>query len=154
MNYAKFEGKLHKKLWVECANTTTGLNGVLIQEKTKKSNYNKIFGRNLAFLKHLRVFGEKEIVMVHKQEGHKLKTEDRGKEAIFVGYLNNPTGDIFQFFNIATKQIKISRGVRWTRKFYADVNYIDITNYHQNSMINILDIREENEVSEKKRTRI
>ena len=41
--------------------------------------------------------------------------------------------------------MKISRDVRWTGKFYADGNYIKIPNYHQNSKINILDIREENE---------
>ena len=86
------------------------------------------------------------IVMVPKQEGHKSKIEDRGKEAIFVGYSNNHGRDVFQFFDIATKQIKISRDARWTGKFYADGNYINIPNYHQNSTINILDIREENEI--------
>ena len=35
MNYAKFEGELHKKLWAECAKTATDLDGVLIQEKRK-----------------------------------------------------------------------------------------------------------------------
>ena len=71
--------------------------------------------------------------MVHKQVGHKSKIEDGGKEAIFVGYSNNHAGDVFQFFDNATKQIKISRDVRWTGKFYTDGNYIDIPNYHQNS---------------------
>ena len=44
--------------------------------------------------------------------------------------------------------MKISRDVKWTGKFYADGNYIEISNYHQNSKINILDIREENEMLE------
>ena len=78
MIYAKFEGELRKKLSVECAKTTTDLTCVLIQEKNEKSNYEKMFGRNQAFLKHLRIFGEIGIVMVHKQEVHKSKIEDRG----------------------------------------------------------------------------
>ena len=41
--------------------------------------------------------------MVHKQVGHKSKIEDGGKEAIFVGYSNNHAGDVFQFFDNATK---------------------------------------------------
>ena len=42
--------------------------------------------------------------------------------------------------------MKISRYARWTGKFYADGNYIKIPNYHQNTKIDIMDIREENGV--------
>ena len=38
--------------------------------------------------------------------------------------------------------------MRWTGKFYADGFYFKITNYHQNIKIDILDIREEDEVLE------
>ena len=38
--------------------------------------------------------------------------------------------------------------MKWTGKFYADENYINIPNYHQNLRISILDTRNENEVSE------
>ena len=34
-------------------------------------------------------------MMVHKQEGHKLKIEDTGKETIFVGYSNQHADDVF-----------------------------------------------------------
>ena len=80
MNYAKFEGELRKKLGAECAKTATDLDCILIQDKNNKSNYEKMFGRNPAFLMHLRILGEMEIIMVHKQEGHKSMIEDRGKE--------------------------------------------------------------------------
>ena len=103
MNYAKFEGELYKKLWSGCAKTTTNLDGVLIQDKNNKSNYKKMFGRHPTFLKHLRIFGEIGRIVVHKQEGHKSKIEDRGKEAIFVRYSNTHAGDDFQFFDIAPK---------------------------------------------------
>ena len=106
MNYAKFEGELRKKLWAECAKTATELDDVLIQDKKNKCNYKKMFGRNLAFLKHLRIFGETGIIMIHKQEGHKSKIKDRGREAIFVGYSNMYAGDVFQFFDITTKGMK------------------------------------------------
>ena len=37
--------------------------------------------------------------------------------------------------------MKISRNVRWTGKFFANGNYAEIPNYHQNSKIYIPDIR-------------
>ena len=69
-----------------------------------------------------------------------------------VGYSNKHAGDNYGnnygFFDIVTKQINASRELRWTRKFYAEGNYINIPNNHQDSKINILDTRNENEVSE------
>ena len=67
---------------------------------------------------------------------------------LFLLDTNTHAGDIFRIFDFATKQMKISRDVKWTGKFYADGNYIEIPNYYQNSKINILDIREENEILE------
>ena len=95
MNYSKFEGELHKKLWGECAKTATDLDSILIQDRNNKSNYKKMFGRHPAFLKHLRIFGGMGIIIVHKQEGHKSKIIDRGKKAIFARYSNTRAGDVF-----------------------------------------------------------
>ena len=85
MSYAKFEGKLRKNLQAECAKTATDLDRVLIKDKNNKSHCKKIFGRHPAFLKHLKFFGEMGIIMIHKQEGHKSKMKDRGKEVILSG---------------------------------------------------------------------
>ena len=78
MNYAFFEGDLQQKLWAECAKTTTELDGILIQQRGKKSNYEKLFGSAPNYLRHLRIFGEIGVVMTPKQEGHKSKIEDKG----------------------------------------------------------------------------
>ena len=60
-------------------------------------------------LHYLHIFGEIGIVMTPKQEGHKSKTENKGKEAIFVRHSNDHTGDVYRFFNFTSKLIKISR---------------------------------------------
>ena len=54
-------------------------------------------------LHHLHIFEEIGIVMTPKKEGHKSKIENQGKEAIFVGYSNDHAGDIYRFFDLASK---------------------------------------------------
>ena len=94
-----------------------------------------MFGTTPNYLRHLRIFGEIGIVKIPAQEGHKSKIANRGKEAIFVGYSNNHTGDVYRFYDVESKRIKISRDVRWTGKFYANSDYVSIPNYDQNAMI-------------------
>ena len=109
-----FEGDLHQKLWAECAKTTIKLDRILIQHRGEKSNYEKIFGTTPNYLPHLQIFREIRIMMTPKQEGHKSKIENKGNEAIFVGYSNDHAGDLYGFYDIAFKQIKISRDVQWS----------------------------------------
>ena len=71
MNYAFFEGDLRQKLWAECAKTTMELDGILIQQRGEKSNYEKIFGFTPNYLCHICIFGEIGVIMTPKQEGHK-----------------------------------------------------------------------------------
>ena len=40
--------------------------------------------------------------MTPKQEGHKSKIENKEKEA-FVGYSNDHAGDVYRFFDLASK---------------------------------------------------
>ena len=63
--------------------------------------------------------------------------ENKGKEAIFEGYSNDYIGDGYRCFDLACKQIKMSRNVRWTGKSYASGNYVSIPNYNQNAVIKI-----------------
>ena len=58
MNYVFFEGDLCQKLCTECANTTTELEGILIQHREEKNNYKKMFGTTPNYLHHLCIFGE------------------------------------------------------------------------------------------------
>ena len=134
MNYSFFEGDLRQKLWAECAKITTGLDRILIQHRGEKSNYKKKFGTAPKYLRHLRIFGEIGIVLTPKQEGNNSKIENKGKEIIS----NDHAGDVYIFFNLASKQIKIGRDVRWTGEFYANRNYyISIPNYNQNATVKI-----------------
>ena len=135
MNYPFFEVDPCQKLWAECAKTTMELDGILIQQRVEKINYKKMFGTLPKYLLHLCIFGEIGIVMTPKQEGHKSKIENKGKKAIFVCYSNDHAGDIYRFFDLASKRIKVSRNVQWTGKFYANRDYISIPNYNQNATI-------------------
>ena len=75
--------------------------------------------------------------MITKQVGYVYKIENKGKEAIFVGYSNDHAGDVYRFFDLASKGIVISRDVQWTGKFYANGDYVSIPNYNQNATIKI-----------------
>ena len=121
----------------KCAKTTMELKGILIQHRGGKSNYANFFGTMPKYLCYLHIFGEIGIVMTPKQEGHKSNIENKGKEAIFVGYSNDQAGDVCRFFNLASKQIKITRDVRWTGKFCANGKYVSIPNYNQNTTLKI-----------------
>ena len=95
LNYGKFQGELRKKLWAECAKTTTDLDGILFGKKQNENNYMKMFKRNPGFIKHLRIFGEMGFILIHSQIVFKLKITDKGKEAFFVGYTTEHAGDIY-----------------------------------------------------------
>ena len=84
--YAKMEGEIRHKLWAECANTATHLDGILIPPNEKKSNYQKIHNKNPAFIHNLRLFGRVRIMLTHKQIGFKSKLDEKGSVGIFVGY--------------------------------------------------------------------
>ena len=77
----------------------------------REKHLQKHVGTTLNYLRHLRIFGEIGIVMTPKQEEHKSKIESKGKEAIFVGYSNDHAGDVHRFFDLASKQIKVSRDI-------------------------------------------
>ena len=111
MNYTFFEGDLCQKLWAERVKTTTELDGILIQHRGDKSNYKKLFGTMPKYLYHLCIFREIGIVMTPMHEGHKSKTENKRKEVIFAGYSNDHARDVYRFFDLASKQIKVNKDV-------------------------------------------
>ena len=96
-----------------------------------------MFGTTPNYLPHLHIFGELGIIMTPKQEGYKSKIGNKGEKAIFVGYSNDHAGDVYKFFHLASNQIKISRDVLWTGKFYINRDYVSIPNYNQNGTIKI-----------------
>ena len=52
-------------------------------------------------------------------------------------YSNDHVGDINRFFDLASKQMKISRDIQWTWKFYANRDFVSIPNYNHQTIIKI-----------------
>ena len=53
--------------------------------------------------------------MVVSHDGKKTRTkiEERGRTTMFVGYADDHTGDVSRLIHIKTRQIILSRDVRW-----------------------------------------
>ena len=58
-------------------------------------------------------FAEIAVVANHKRRSTKTKIEQRGKPAMFVGYANDHTGDVYRYTHLKTQQVIISRDARW-----------------------------------------
>ena len=129
------EGEIRHKLWAECANTFTHLDGILISPNEKKSSYQKTHTRNPAFINNLRVFGEVGIILTHKQIGFKSKLDEKGSVGIFVGYATEHGGDVYRMNRLTTQRVRISRDVRWLGKFHVEGKYVDIPGYSRNNEI-------------------
>ena len=78
----------------------------------RKKQLQKMFGATPNYLNHLHIVGEISIVKTPMQEEHKSKIENKGKEDFFVRYSNDHAGDVYRFYNLVSKQIKISRDVQ------------------------------------------
>ena len=58
-------------------------------------------------------FGEIAVVANHKRRSTRIKIEQRGKPAMFVGYANDHTGNVYRYIHLKTQQVILSRDARW-----------------------------------------
>ena len=49
---------------------------------------------------HLRIFGEIAEVANRERKSTRTKIEQKGKVAMFVGYVEDHTGDVYRFFRL------------------------------------------------------
>ena len=140
LNYINIEGDIRKSLWAECGKSTIDLDGILYRKNQMENSYSKMFKKNPGFISHLRIFREIGIVLTHKQIGYKSKISDKGKEAFFVGYVTEDSGDIYRIYDPIIKRIKINRDVRSMGKFYNDWRPIEIPDYNENNSRDIKSI--------------
>ena len=116
-SWAKFENNMKYGLWAECASTATLLDNMLVEEVTNKSPHEKFFGEMPKFSEHLRVFGE--VGVIRKIENKtQPKLENKGLYAIFVGYSSDHSGDVYRMYCPTTRNVRMSRDVRWLNKNY------------------------------------
>ena len=53
------------------------------------------------------------MVANHERKSTRTKNELRGKTAMFVGYADDYTGDVYRFIHLQTQHVILSRDTRW-----------------------------------------
>ena len=106
-------------VWAECVNTTTLIENILVKEKCEKGAYEKFYGRNHSFVKHLHEFKEVGAV-AHADRKIKFKFTNRGRVCLFVGYATNHAADVHRMLALDTKRITISKDIIWLNKSYSE----------------------------------
>ena len=81
-------------LYREAFKTATDLDGLMLSMNGKwAAQYQHIFGSNLQWTKHLRLFREASTVKLAR--GTSLKLADRGVQRMMVGYAKHHDGDVY-----------------------------------------------------------
>ena len=118
LNSARVTKQLRSKLWAECAQTATACENLLISDNEQQCRYQLFYRENPKYARHLHKFGEIGILTNHVKITSKLS--DRGKPALFLGYLENHAGNTFKFLNLETNKVVLSRDVIWLNKNFAE----------------------------------
>ena len=134
---AKFDATMKQQLWMEAAATATKLDNILC-EKNKKSPYFLFHNENPEYEKYLRTFGEYGIVTTNPGGTIRSKLEDRGITCMFLGYAANHAGNVYRMLNMKTKQVLITRDVKWLNTYEKDTKKNELVHEIEDDDLNIL----------------
>jgi len=70
------------------------------------AQYQHMFGSNLQWTKHLRLFREASTVKLAR--GTSLKLADRGVQRMMVGYAKHHDGDVYHMWNLVIEQVHVT----------------------------------------------
>jgi hypothetical protein len=105
MNEANIPKAKRYKVWYKAYGTATKLDGLVpveINGKTQTRDEH-FYGKNPAFAKHLRTWGEAGVVKLKEKTQPKL--DNHGKTCMFVGYPDNHPGDTYEMLDWETKGV-------------------------------------------------
>ena len=85
----------------------------MVKHMGHKPAYYMFFKEQPKYRKYLRSFGEIAVVANHERKSTKTKIEQRAKIAMFVGYKDDHTGDVYRFIHLKTQHVILSRDSRW-----------------------------------------
>ena len=71
-------------------------------------------------MKFLRSFGEMAVIAISDDKKMRSKLDVGGRNGIFVGYADDHAGNVYQFINVQTKQINLSRDIQWLNSFWKE----------------------------------
>ena len=113
MTHACFDDHFKRKFWCEAISTATKLDNMMVRHMGGKPPYYMFFREHPKYRKHLSIFGEIAVVANHERNSTRTKIKQRGKVAMFVGYAEDHTGDIYRFIHLKTQHVILSRDARW-----------------------------------------
>ena len=108
MSHAGFDDKFKKMFWCEAISTATKLDHIMVNHIGGKPPYYMFFKEHPKYRKYLRSFGDNAVVA-----NHWSKLEQRGKTAMFVGYADDHTGNVYSFIHLKTQHVILTREARW-----------------------------------------
>ena len=116
LNGAKLIPYFREKIWAQCAKLSTQLENIISKSNGEDSAHKKFYGNNPSWIKNLRTFGEIGIL----NDGRKIKGKlnNRGFPAMFIGYPEDHTSNVYQFINLEKQSMVLSRNVTWLNKSY------------------------------------
>ena len=138
MTSAGLDENTRHRLWMEAAATATKLDNIL-HNKGELSPYRKFYKEDPAYEKHLRTFGELGVVALYPGERIKAKLDDRGIKCMFLGYAANHAGNVYRMWNLKTKQVLVTRDVKWLGCFQ---NMKPNENIHQTDIEDDIEVQE------------
>ena len=117
MNGAGFDEKKRHLLWTEAANMITHLENITIRKGSTRTPYYSFYGKDAPYSNYLQIFGQLGVVKILQPTN---KLSDKGLKAIFVGYADKHSGNVYRFVNPNTNRIILSRDVKWLSKRYGE----------------------------------
>ena len=107
-----------RNFWCEGISTATKLDGIIVRSDRTKPPYTLFFNKDVKYMNHLRSFGEMAVVAIHEGKKMRSKLDSRGKTSTFVGYADDHAGDVYEYINVQTKRIILSRDAKWLNIFW------------------------------------
>jgi len=86
---------------------------VVASANKAKPVHNAFYEKEATYVCHLQTFGKHGVV--HNAKTIKNKLDNHGETCIFVGYADDHAGNVYRMFNPQTKQIWVTRDIRWIK---------------------------------------
>ena len=98
-------------------------------------------------MKYLRTFGKMAVTAISDGKKMRSKLDTRGRTGIFVGYADDHAGNVYQFINVQTKKIILSRDVQYLNSFWKQYNK---RNNDSRNLIEEFFLNDEDDIEENK----
>ena len=109
--------------WTECASTVVKTNNITVTKSSDKCPAEILHKKLPPYVDTLQSFGN--IAIIKENKMIKSKLDNRGIEAMFVGYADDHAKGVYRFLNLKSGKIVMSRNYVWTNKTYGEFRNIN-----------------------------